>query len=159
MFLDFEAQIANPFARVRIHHSPTTSHEQPSNSNVEVILESAVTQSQYPNGYSSLAAFIASDRELSVYRKFRRISSRNLLYLQSELRILENELDRLDQEDLNSDTGSIRHLGSQCFAELSKADDAGSKERRELIQNIRKLTKEYRSKMTPLHLFIANSIR
>jgi len=126
---------------------------------MEVMLESAATKQQYPNGYPSVAAFIASDPELSVYRIFRRVSSRNLLYLQSELRIREHELDRLDQEDLDSETGTIRHLGSQCFAELLNADDAGSKERRELIEIIRKLTKEYRNKTTPPQLFTSNSIR
>jgi hypothetical protein len=57
----------------------------------------------YVKGYPSLADFIASDRDKStaIYRRFDRLSARNLLYLQSELQELEARQDALDAEDLH----------------------------------------------------------
>ncbi|KAF8253798.1 hypothetical protein K440DRAFT_618275 [Wilcoxina mikolae CBS 423.85] len=108
-------------------------------------MEDGVEKPGYPNGYSSFAAFIATDPELSVYRTFQRITSRNLLYLQSELRMLEDELDQLDKEDLNAEPGTNRHVCSQCFERLSALEesDPGSKTRMNLIRKLRVLAKEY----------------
>ncbi|KAF2963919.1 hypothetical protein GQX73_g9659 [Xylaria multiplex] len=55
----------------------------------------------YVPGFGSLADFIASDSDHStaVYRRFDRLSSRNLLYYQSELARLEAIQDRFDIED------------------------------------------------------------
>ncbi|KAI1112550.1 hypothetical protein F5Y14DRAFT_421517 [Nemania sp. NC0429] len=55
----------------------------------------------YLPGFGSLADFIASDSDHStkVYRRFDRLTSRNLLYYQSELARLEAIQDRYDIED------------------------------------------------------------
>lgn len=72
---------------------------------------------QYPAGYPRFAAFIAHDEESSttIYRRFQRLSARNLLYFESELAELEAEQDRLDQEsnihpDLQHALSSWKHL-------------------------------------------------
>jgi hypothetical protein len=59
---------------------------------------------RYPMGYPRFAAFIANDedRSTTIFRRFQRLSSRNLLYLESELAYLEAEQDRLDQESRKS---------------------------------------------------------
>lgn len=59
----------------------------------------------YVPDYPSLAFIIASDPDHStvIYRRFDRLSARNLLYLQAELVILEKKQDELDRQDLNSD--------------------------------------------------------
>ncbi|KAH8757403.1 hypothetical protein BGZ57DRAFT_644810 [Hyaloscypha finlandica] len=59
---------------------------------------------RYPMGYPRFAAFIANDedRSTTIFRRFQRLSSRNLLYLESELAYLEAEQDRLDQESSKS---------------------------------------------------------
>ena len=51
------------------------------------------------DGYPSFAEFIARDGDAAVYRKFRHLSARNLLYRQSELHSLEERLQNLDRED------------------------------------------------------------
>lgn len=53
---------------------------------------------KYPLGYPRFAAFMASDEDKSttIFRRFQRLSARNLLYLESELADLEAEQDRLD---------------------------------------------------------------
>jgi hypothetical protein len=59
---------------------------------------------RYPMGYPRFAAFIANDedRSTTIFRRFQRLSARNLLYLESELAYLEAEQDRLDQESRKS---------------------------------------------------------
>ena len=54
-------------------------------------VENDAVKISYLKGYPSLAAFIASDKDKStvIYRRFDRLSARNLLYLQSELAELE----------------------------------------------------------------------
>jgi hypothetical protein len=55
---------------------------------------------RYPVGYPRFAAFIAHNegRSTTIFRRFQRLSARNILYLESELAYLEAEQDRLDQE-------------------------------------------------------------
>lgn len=65
---------------------------------------------QYAIGYPSLAEFIASDTDKStcIYRRFDRLSARNLLYLQSELVELEAEQDALETADQYSNTDELK---------------------------------------------------
>jgi hypothetical protein len=55
---------------------------------------------KFTMGYPRYSAFIASDEDKSttIFRRFQRLSARNLLYLESELAELEAEQDRLDEE-------------------------------------------------------------
>jgi hypothetical protein len=60
--------------------------------NVDVELAQPRPAPQPPkhlSGYPSFAAFISQDPDAAIYRKFERLSARNLLYLQSELHHLE----------------------------------------------------------------------
>ena len=102
---------------------------------------------RYIKGYPSLAAFIASDRDKStaIYRRFDRLSARNLLYLQSELVELEARQDRYDAEDLERPTqekASARNW--QTFKEkAAETNNVCEKERMELALDIRAKIKEY----------------
>lgn len=51
----------------------------------------------FPRGYPNLAAFLDSDENFAVYRRFGYLQSRLLLNKQDELRILEEELDHMDR--------------------------------------------------------------
>ena len=95
--------------------------------------------------YSSFADFIASDPELSVYRRFDRLSARNLLYLQSELLELQAKLAGLDEEDYGEKNGDVI-LSAKCWEIFaSRAEEhAREGERMETIRKIRALLKEYR---------------
>ena len=100
-------------------------------------------------GYPSLAAFIASDcdKSTAIYRRFDRLSARNLLYLQSELLELEARQDALDAEDsrgMIEDKESARNW----LTLQTKAAEPGNtrqKERVKVLKEIRKLMKEYRT--------------
>jgi hypothetical protein len=76
-------------------------------------IEKEAVEVVYVKGYPSLAAFIASDRDKStaIYRRFDRLSARNLLYLESELQELEERQDALDAEDLHGDLRRRRARG------------------------------------------------
>ena len=99
----------------------------------------------YVKGYPSLAAFIASDcdKSTAIYRRFDRLSARNLLYLQSELL----ELDALDAEDsrgLIEDKESSRNWQS-LQRKAAEPGNTRQKERVEVLKEIRTLMKEYRT--------------
>ena len=102
---------------------------------------------QYVKGYPSLAAFIASDSDKStaIYRRFDRLSARNLLYLQSELVELEARQDALDAEAL---CGTLEGKDSArnwqtLKRRAAEPGNTGDKERLEVLQEIRKKIKEY----------------
>ena len=67
----------------------------------------------YPAGYPQLAAFITSDDNFSMYRKFDRPCNRLLLDLQSQITALVSRLDELDRSDHGCTTAyrlqTIRH--------------------------------------------------
>jgi hypothetical protein len=96
------------------------------------------------NGYPSLAAFIASDRDqlTSIYPSFRRLSTRNLLYIEAELAELQVRLDRFDAEDLNASFEAKEYARS--WVRLAGSEKQGHKERVRLIRGIREKVKEYR---------------
>ena len=60
-----------------------------------------------------MAAFIASDDNFCIFRKFDRANSRVLLHLQSEIAVLNASLDEIDRFDIGSTTAyrlqSIKH--------------------------------------------------
>jgi hypothetical protein len=75
------------------------------------------------DGFPSLAAFIASDRDRStlIYKRFDELAARNLLYLQSELAELHAKQRAFDQEDLTADMPT-----KQCarnFSSRSRKND------------------------------------
>src|SRR5271156_3489251 len=54
---------------------------------------------EYPEGHADFSAYIAIDPDLEIFRRFTKLSARNLLYLQSELASLEAWFDDFDRED------------------------------------------------------------
>ncbi|KAH0542511.1 hypothetical protein FGG08_003107 [Glutinoglossum americanum] len=114
-------------------------------------IELGNTRKRYINGFPSLAAFIADDKYKSaaIYRRFDRLSSRNLLYLQSKLVELEAEQDGYDAEDLkDSDM-----VAKQCarswsdFAQNAALENRHrERERMVLAEKIRGTLKEYRER-------------
>ena len=101
----------------------------------------------YVEGYPSLAAFIASDcdKSTSIYRRFDRLSARNLLYLQSELIELEAQQDQFDAEDLRGsieDKKSARSWQS-LRQRASTIDNVRERDRLRVVKEIREKIKEY----------------
>jgi hypothetical protein len=53
----------------------------------------------YPRGYPELAAFMRSDPEIGIFRRFDYLHLRELLYLQEELTHLEEQLHTIDRTE------------------------------------------------------------
>ena len=112
-------------------------------------VELAVLDKEYPNGFASVAASIAKDPDSTstIYRRFDRLTARNLLYLQSRLQNLEATLDQLDDEDLRTgDVESKKAATSwEDFERLAKDESRGKeKKRMEVAEQIEIAIKKYR---------------
>ena len=105
-------------------------------------------QCSQPIGFAGLADFIASDKEhsTSIYRQFERISARNILYIQSELRELELQQDAFDREDAAGDDDALASaMEWELLRERAEDPNNGKDiQRLELIKKIREKVKEYR---------------
>lgn len=112
------------------------------------------------NGFPRVAQKLASDpdKTTTIFRRFDRLSARNLIYLEAELAELEARQDRLD-EDKKSTSEQVRncHTDWSTFERLATGIDSngdptnpGQAEKLELVLKIRSKIKEYRK--TPLIL-------
>ena len=93
-------------------------------------------------GYAQAASFIATDKELAVYRRFDRTAARVLLVMQSEILSKQNRLDVLDGEDAN-DPNEKGFLSSATIYEELQQRDPRDEEKSKLLAELRKLLKEY----------------
>ena len=89
-----------------------------------------------PEGYPNLAAFLDSDENFMLYRRFGYLQSRILLHKQDELRALEEQLDRQDRKDA-ADPKTKRLLQSRDL------DDNSGSPRKSLLKMIEMAYKEY----------------
>lgn len=93
-------------------------------------------------GYAQAANFIATDKELAVYRRFDRTAARVLLVMQSAILSKQNRLDALDEEDAK-DPKEKGFLSSATIYEELQERDPRDEEKFELLGELRKLLKEY----------------
>lgn len=111
-------------------------------------------QRQYLEGFPSLSALLSSDPDLQVYRRFNRLASRNLLYLQAEILDLEWRLKEFDAEDVEianaeDDEGDWMEvkLSARCwevFRERAEQGEEKERKRMRLIRELRERLAEYR---------------
>ena len=112
-------------------------------------VELATSNQEYPNGFASVAAFIAKDPDntSTIYRRFDRLTARNLLYLQSKLQSLEATQDQLDEEDLRTDDIESKRAATswEDFERLAKTQGRErEKKRMEVAEQIEIAIKKYR---------------
>ncbi|KPI44703.1 uncharacterized protein AB675_8532 [Cyphellophora attinorum] len=103
-------------------------------------------------GFAGLSGFMSSDKERSgfVFRRFSSLAARDILYMQSELLDLEQQLERLDKEDATGGSEERRMAKNwQQLCDRSDTSAAGrpgqpsATRRRNLILEIREKLKEY----------------
>ncbi|KAF2193950.1 hypothetical protein K469DRAFT_548266 [Zopfia rhizophila CBS 207.26] len=125
-------------------------HSKPLPNDVE---QPSPASKQYLEGFPRLSALTASDPDLQVYRRFNRLASRNLLYLQAEILDLEARLKEFDAEDLElasaeeegGDWMEVK-LSARCwevFRERAEQGEKREKERMGLIKELRERLAEY----------------
>jgi hypothetical protein len=73
------------------------------------------------DGHPALADFLAQDpdHETFVFRKFKKLAVRNVLYLQGELTALEEEVETLEREAAKSDDPEV-HLSMRSWKTLDE---------------------------------------
>ena len=110
-------------------------------------IELASQKKEYPNGFASVAAFIARDPDntTTIFRRFDRIAARNLLHLQSKLQKLEAELDKLDAEVLHTAEENSKRAATswEDFETLAKTEE-NERRRMETAEEMEKAVKAYR---------------
>lgn len=93
-------------------------------------------------GYAQAASFMATDKELAVYRRFDRTAARVLLVTQSEILSKQNRLDKLDEQDAN-DPNEKGFLSSATIYEELREREPRDEEKHRLLGELRKLLKQY----------------
>ncbi|MCJ1453539.1 hypothetical protein MMC28_003886 [Mycoblastus sanguinarius] len=92
----------------------------------------------HPQGYPQLAAFVNSDENFLIARKYGFLRSRVLLYRQDELSVLEKQLVALDDDDKENRSLALQ---SRKYDEETDKDPIWS--RKVLMKNIDDKLKEY----------------
>lgn len=83
------------------------------------------------DGYPYLATFMDSDENFMIYRRFGFVHARLLLQKQDELRIMEEELDRMDKRDLTTNPKTL-----QCRMEDVERQDQLPETRQALLARL-----------------------
>ncbi|KAL3459155.1 hypothetical protein BJX64DRAFT_291552 [Aspergillus heterothallicus] len=98
-------------------------------------------------GFANVARWIALDRdsETFIYRGFRELAARNLLYLQSELLDLEKRLNELDKNDATTDDLDVKDEARtwETLRERYESGNEDAKARMDLVMQLRASIKEY----------------
>lgn len=93
------------------------------------------------DGYSKLAIMMSRSDELCIFRCFKELNLKNLLFLQAELTKLESEL----SEIINTDNvpGNIRQYFDKHWPLLSDTHPEGLSEQWTKMLEIRRVLREY----------------
>lgn len=75
-----------------------------------VIAPTFVAVEDYPQGWPRLAAFLNSDDNFTIFRKFGQSHCRLLIQLQAEITELEQDLLQLDKSDSKEGSGTLHRL-------------------------------------------------
>lgn len=85
-------------------------------------------------GYRGFSAFLASDNDFLIFRRFGSLNARLLLFLQDQIAVLEEKLEKLEQKHMAEDAKDIHH-GSFRHEVLPQ--------RIMLLENIHQKVREY----------------
>jgi hypothetical protein len=102
-------------------------------------LEEKFAVENCPRGYPLLAAFLDSDENFMVYRRFGFLHARLLLQKQDELRVMEEALDEMDRKDANGEDSQVL----QCREEDEARADQHSGARKSLLGRIEETLLKY----------------
>ena len=98
--------------------------------------------SSVPPGYPALAAFQSHATETTIFRRFRKLNSLNLLHLQTEMLLLENEIQ--DRWSKDMETAMVEKLRVyKSYRQLREKPGEEHDDLRNLMDRLRKLAKEY----------------
>ena len=89
---------------------------------------------KYPAGWPQLAAFLNSEDNFAIFRRFGNVHCRLLVHLQAEIQILEHKLMELDESDASP---SSPHQWRLRMADFEEGRDSGQRDiRRQLEEKL-----------------------
>ena len=88
-----------------------------------------------PRGYPMLAAYVDSDTNFNIFRRFGYLRNRVMLHAQAELTQLERQLERLDKADQKSNEQALRSV--------QRDDSRNEPKRKKLLEEIETKLKAY----------------
>lgn len=114
--------------------------------------EASKAPKEFLDGYVDFAEFIVSDGQLFIFRQFRSLAARNLLYLEAELQLLQFEIQAIDDADqalltnVNEEERKTKTEEAirawECFKQQTETDPRQAR-KLEMIMKLRGLMKAY----------------
>lgn len=115
-------------------------------------LEANKRRPEYVAGYTDLSEFISSDPQLSIYRRYDRLATRNLVYLEAEMQLLEIRLQKIDEQELEltkaccQEEKESTEVEARCwevFEQEAKKQQSRASVKMELAIKLKETVKEY----------------
>ncbi len=94
-------------------------------------------------GYPKLAAHIGDHPYMAIFRRFRTMNAKILLYYQAELTQLERELEECEFRDANDPSGNKKRYANDWRICVDDAHGIGDDEQLRTVNKIRKKLREY----------------
>ena len=117
----------------------------PKDENAEFEVAEVANHPGQLDGFPTFATFIARDKDVAIYKAFKGLSARSLLYQQSELHDLERRLRQLDSEDAEDIENRDAQKAAVYWEHFSNDSSDEAKERRKVHAMIKVKLKEYRA--------------
>lgn len=83
------------------------SYESPEHTTLQPLTYPSLLVKKFREGYPNFAAFLDSDESFMIYRRYGYLQSRILLEKQDELRLLEEQLDKLDCSEMHDEPDKL----------------------------------------------------
>lgn len=109
----------------------------------------AIAVQDCPDGYPLTAAFLDSDDNFMIYRRFGYLQARLLLEKQEQLRRLEWDLELMDEKDKEAQSRDLVTLGD------GDGESGRAPARQELMQRIEEKYRDYGASITPFSRHIS----
>lgn len=115
-------------------------------------MESRPKPKENLEGFEDFSKYIASDADLSIYRRFGALGARNILLLQGELVALENQLQKMDDHDqakLDKLSGDRRRdivwaaKSWESFHQQAGRGEERQAEKMKVVLRLREVMKDY----------------
>jgi hypothetical protein len=99
--------------------------------------------SQPTHGYPKIARLMGENPDLAIFRSFRELNARNLLYYQAELVHLEDQLHHIEWDDSRSTDPMASRTSRDWFWMRASAETGEGGGQLETVLRIRSILKEY----------------
>ena len=93
-------------------------------------------------GFPKLAGFLGLKPEIAIFKRFAKLNAENLLLLQSELMILEHQLNEIVAQDLRSENSEVKYYARSWWNMLRPTRNGDRNQLRKRLE-IREKLREY----------------